>query len=146
MNRDIIVALQLLADKNSVQTVDPDSDSIQRLEPLFAYLNIQLQVLSDFLYVGIFQKILRGAFILVVKDLEMFLVPFELKDLSDRREQAKIVEANLMDIESFFSADGEGVSEAFITKYTSLLKTVFKLFDAPTEELIAKYNALYAGK
>src|SRR5689334_14565952 len=133
MNRDISVALQLLADKNSVQSLDPENDNVQRLEPLFAYLNIQLQVLSDFLYVGIFQKILRGAFILVVKDLEKIIVPFELKDKTDRREQAKIVETNLTDIESFFNADGEGLSETFIGKYTAMLRTVFKLFDAPTE-------------
>lgn len=35
------------------------------MEPLFAYLNIQLEILNKYLYTGIFQKVFLKIFVLI---------------------------------------------------------------------------------
>lgn len=66
------------------------------LDPLFAYLNIQLELLSNFLYHNVFQRVIKQSFILLIKDLENVVVPFDLKDKqNNRRETARLIELSL---------------------------------------------------
>lgn len=59
MNKDLQCGVDYSADKKHSPSI--------RLQPLFAFLNIQLEVLIDNLYRGVFKKILRQVFSITVK-------------------------------------------------------------------------------
>jgi hypothetical protein len=101
MNSDIQEALKYVVNKQEGTPLQ--EETVGRLDPLFSYLNTQLDLLSEYLYGNIFQKVLKQAFMLLIKDLEAIVVPFDLKDKYHRYETVKLIEASLKVSFSFFS-------------------------------------------
>eukprot|EP00026_Physarum_polycephalum_P000897 Phypoly_transcript_00898.p1 GENE.Phypoly_transcript_00898~~Phypoly_transcript_00898.p1 ORF type:complete len:1282 (+),score=247.58 Phypoly_transcript_00898:76-3921(+) len=120
----------------------------EKLRPLFAYVNEQLDLFSECLYHSVFIKILRRVWFVLIKDLELFLFP-EIKDnqenvnSEERNSQANIVNF-LLDkkLLPFFHANGEGLPLNFLKGQCALLKRELELFNVPTPQLIEIYRSI----
>jgi len=136
MNKDLLIPLE------NLKVIFHLSDS-KRLEPLFAYLNLQLEVLSDNLYFRIFQKLLHRVLLVLLKDLEFLVFPFNvMEDTTDRAAQTKIILKLLDPIGDFFVADGQGISEKFKDRQFASLRQLFSLFDKDSKSLMAMYSEM----
>ena len=89
MNSDIQESLKYVVNE------EEEEEGEEKLGALFTYLNSQLDLLSEFLYQNVFQKVLKQAYVLLIKDLEAIVVPFDLKDKYHRYDTVKLVEASL---------------------------------------------------
>ena len=93
MNSDIQESLKYVVNIESPNEEEEEGE--EKLGALFTYLNSQLDLLSEFLYQNVFQKVLKQAYVLLIKDLEAIVVPFDLKDKYHRYDTVKLVEASL---------------------------------------------------
>jgi len=108
----------------------------KKVEDLFDYLKMQLEILQNNLYPVVFQASIQKIFLIIAKDLELQLIPFNMEDDSNNSEKIPIVKQLIEELIRFFTADGTDLPSAYAEKHIRHLKDVISLFAMSTEELI----------
>ena len=116
------------------------------LQPLMAYLDIELERLSGLLYIEGFTPFLTRVWYTLIRDIEGCLLP--IHDPSSQHKHrtllAQIIQEALQTLFDFFHAGGEGLAKEILNTQCELLYIAFKLFRSDTEALIEMFNALNA--
>eukprot|EP00026_Physarum_polycephalum_P002969 Phypoly_transcript_02978.p1 GENE.Phypoly_transcript_02978~~Phypoly_transcript_02978.p1 ORF type:complete len:844 (+),score=144.74 Phypoly_transcript_02978:65-2533(+) len=143
MNRCInIIMAQALANPLNPNEVN-DEEIENHLAFLFWYLDQELEILSSNLYEHVFLRILRQIYVTLLRDIEDIIFPEGSADSYKQEEQAIFIEAVLKThIHPFFFADGQGLTDAFLTKHSQQFLEALALFRAETSKLTALYSTL----
>ncbi|PRP83266.1 putative membrane protein [Planoprotostelium fungivorum] len=104
-------------------------------EPLFTYLSAQLDVLHNWMYPGVFQNTLQKIFLILTKNLELQLFPFNVDDETNSQPKVPLVQRMIEELFRFFTADGTDLPKSYAEKHTRHLKDCISLFTMSTAEL-----------
>lgn len=117
-----------------------------RLQPLIAYLEIELERLSNQLYIEVFNPFLLRVWYTIVRSIEGCLLPIAdpETDAKHRPLLARVIEQTLGQLFDFFHAGGDGLPREQLSTQGELLTIVFQLFQSDSSILISMFESLNA--
>lgn len=120
------------------------NDILQRMTPLFEYINASVKMLCENLDFKVCLRVVEKIWECVVEDLNVILYPA----IPARKFQAKavhLVERSYPFLIEFFHANGEGLPVPLLEKDFSPIKNALEMSKIPTDKLIKMHTDLKNG-